>query len=227
MINNDHSILLQQIIVDNSSFSFKELVPKYLYTDTNQTLVRDKDGNILWIELDTSLNLIVDNKFCGTNIYYVDGRIGINRYPLYNYRIDLAIPRNTVITALHIGDGSFGFSMGNGTTDGFIPEIVGIGSNENDTGLYFVGIAGNDNSSNIPLIILDGRSTYNTKLTNRPIFGVTSANYNEYSIIVDTLDNLKVKGNISATDIMINNVSLIKIIKKLQEQIDYLKTKIT
>jgi len=216
MINNDHNILLQQIIVDNSSFSFQEIVPKYLYTDTNQTLVRDKDGNILWIELDTSLNLIVDNKFCGTNIYYVDGRIGINRYPLYNYRIDLAIPRNTVITALHIGDGSFGFSMGNGTTQGFVPEIIGIGSDENDTGLYFVGIAGNNVSSDIPLIILDGRNTFNRKLTNRPIFGVTSGNYNEYVFLID-----------ASGDVKLNGVSILKIIADLQTQIDDLKTKIT
>jgi hypothetical protein len=225
MIKNDHNILLNQIIVDNSSFSFHEIIPKYSYTNTNQTLIRNKDGDILWSEIDLSLNLIVNNKFKETDIYYADGRIGISRYPLFNYRIDIATPKNRVITALHIGDGSFGFSMGNGTSQGFIPEIIGVGSDEDDAGLYFIGIAGNDLSSNIPLIVLDGRSTYNTKLTNRPIFGITSANYNEYSLCIDVSDNLNVKGNISAADILLNNVSLIKIITELQKQINDLKLK--
>jgi hypothetical protein len=141
--------------------------------------------------------------------------------------VDIAIPKDTLMTGFHIGDGSFGFSMGNGTTQGYIPEIIGIGSDENDTGLYFVGIAGNNNQSNIPLIILDGRNTYNEKLNNRPILGITSADYKNYSILVDSSSNLKVEGNISAKDMMINNISLIKIIKELHEEIEYLKTKIT
>jgi len=222
---NKGNIILNQIIFDNSLFSLKEIVPEYSYTDTYQYLTQDKKNNIFWSELDLSLNIIVNNKFKDTDIYYADGRIGINRYPLFNYKIDVAIPKDTIITALHIGDGSFGFSFGNGTSQGFIPEIIGIGSDENDTGLYFVGIAGNDKSSNIPLIVLDGRNTYNDKLTNRPILGITSANYNEYSVVVDTSHNLNVKGNISATDIMINNLSLLEIIRDLQKQINELKLK--
>lgn len=225
MINNDHNILLNQIIIDNSSFSFLEVIPSYSYTDTDQGLTRGKDGNIFWAELDTSLNLIINNKFKDTNIYYVNGRVGLNRFPLFNYKVDIAVPKNAIMTALHIGDGSFGFSMGNGTSQGFIPEIIGIGSDENDAGLYFVGIAGNDKPSNVPLILIDGRNAYNDKLNNRPIFGITSANYNEYSVMVDSLNNLSVKGNISGTDVMLNDISLIKIIKDLQTQIDYLKLK--
>jgi hypothetical protein len=227
MMDNNNNILLKQIKIDSSSFSFKEIIPNYTYTDLDQMLTKDKDGNIFWVGLDLSLNLIVNNKFKETDIYYADGRIGIGRYPLYNYKIDVAVPKDTVITAFHIGDGSFGFSMGNGTLNGFIPEIIGIGSDENDTGLYFVGIAGNNKSSNIPLIILDGRNTYNAKLTNRPILGITSANYDEYSVLIDAFDNLNVKGNISASDIVFNNISLIKIINEIQEQLSNLKTKIT
>ena len=226
MINNDHNILLNQIIVDNSSFSFKEVVPLYQYTDNIQVLTR-YDSSILWAPIDLSLNIILNNRLKNTDIYYADGRVGLGRFPLFNYKVDIAVPKNKIITALHIGDGSFGFSMGNGTSQGFVPEIVGIGSDENDAGLYFVGMAGNNVSSNVPIVILDSRSVYNDKLINRPIFGITSANYREYSILVDALDNLNVKGNISATDVMLNNISLTKIIKELQEQIDELKTKIT
>ena len=226
MINNDHNILLNQIIVDNSSFSFKEVVPLYQYTDNIQVLTR-YDSSILWVPIDLSLNIILNNRLKNADIYYADGRVGFGRFPLFNYKVDIAVPKNKIITALHIGDGSFGFSMGNGTSLGFVPEIVGIGSDENDAGLYFVGMAGNNVSSNVPIVILDSRSVYNDKLINRPIFGITSANYREYSILVDALDNLNVKGNISATDVMLNNISLTKIIKELQEQIDELKTKIT
>jgi len=225
MRNNINNILLKQIVQDNSSFAFKEIIPKYSYSDVDQTLIKNKDGSILWAELDLSLNLIVNNKFLTTDIYYVDGRIGINRYPLFNYKIDLAVPKDTIVTALHIGDGSFGFSMGNGTSQGFIPEIIGIGSDENDAGLYFIGIAGNNISSQIPLIVLDGRNTYNTKLTNRPILGITSANYESYSLLMDASDNLNIKGNISTSDILLNNISLIKIIKELQQQINDLNPK--
>lgn len=230
MINHVNNILLQQIILDNSSFAFKEVVPFYELNSDPQALIRYEDGRLLWSPIDLSLNIIVNNKFIDTDIYYAGGRIGLGRYPLFNYRVDLAIPKNTIITALHIGDGSFGFSMGNGTSQGFIPEIIGVGSDENDTGLYFVGIAGNDSSSNIPLIILDGRNAYNAKLTNRPILGITSANYNEYSVSIDASDNLNVKEEIIAKDLRFkdyNNISLLGIIRDLQEQINDLKTKIT
>jgi len=228
-ISHHHkNIVLDQIMVDNSSYFFKEVIPKYTYANSNQVLARDNDGNIFWIEIDTSLNLVINNRIKDTDIYYANGRVGLSRYPLFNYRVDVAVPKNTIMTAFHIGDGSFGFSMGNGTSNGFVPEIIGIGSDEEDTGLYFVGIAGNDKPSNVPLILIDGRNTYNDKLTNRPIFGITSANYNQYSMCIDASENMKVKGTISAADLLINDeVSLINIIIDLQNQINYLKTKIT
>lgn len=227
MLRNDHNIVLNQIIVDNSSFSFKEIIPTFNFEDKTQVLVRQDSSIFLWMPLDLSLNIIVNNKFKGTNIYYDSERIGVGRLPLHNYKVDIAVPKDTLMTAFHVGDGSFGFSMGNGTTSGFVPEIIGSGSDENDAGLYFVGIAGNEKSSNVPLILLDGRSFYNTKLKERPIFGVTSANYSEYSILLDASDNLNIKGNITLKDVIINNISLKQIIKELQEQIDDLKTKIT
>lgn len=158
-----------------------------------------------------------------SHIFYSDNhRVGLGRFPLFNYQLDIAIPKDTLMTAVHIGDGSYGFSMGNGTTSGFIPEIIGVGSDQNDAGLYFVGIAGNNQPSNIPLVIVDGRSTYNTSLSNRPIFGITSAKYTEYKLLVDQEGNLKIAG-----DLIIENKSLKSRINKLEEDTKYLKTKIT
>ena len=208
-------ILLTQIIVDNdnSILSFKEFVPVYDQGFKPQTLIRQLDGSIRWLDIDLSLNILVNNQFIGTDIYYDKGRIGLGRQPLHNYKVDIAVPANTIITAFHVGDGSYGFSMGNGTTHGFVPEIIGIGSDEKDAGLYFVGVAGNDVSSNIPLIILDGRNFGGTKLTNRPILGITSGNYNEYSFLIQADGN-----------VIINGLSLLKILTNLQNQINELQT---
>ena len=203
--------------------SIQEIVPTFDNENSDtKYLSRDKDGDICWLSLDTSLNIIVDNKFKDTIIYYSnDNRIGVGRFPLFTYKIDIAVPKNTMMTAFHIGDGSFGFSMGNGTTQGFIPEIIGIGSDENDTGLYFVGIAGNDIGSNVPLIIVDGRSYHNNPLKNRPIFGITSSNYNEYKLLVKQNGDLELSG-----DIILENLSLKARIARLEEDVNYLKTKI-
>jgi len=211
-MNNNGNILLTQIIVENSLNTFKEFVPAYDKSFNTQTLVKQPDGNIKWLEIDISLNILVDNKFLNTDIYYDNGRIGVGRHPLHNYKVDIAIPKNTLMTALHVGDGSSGFSMGNGTTLGFLPEIIGIGSDENDAGLYFVGIAGNDVSSDIPLIILDGRNSGGLKLTDRPILGITSGSYNDYAVLIN-----------SNGDIILNGTSLLETIADLQKQINDLK----
>jgi hypothetical protein len=217
-MNNNGNIVLNQIINN----SFKELIPFYEYSDRYQALIT-KDNSIFWAPIDLSLNIIVDNKFKETNIYYDNGRLGLGRFPLYNYKVDIAVPKDTLMTAWHVGDGSFGFSMGNGATTGFIPEIIGIGSDETDAGLYFVGIAGNNNSSDIPLILIDGRNTFNQKLTNRPIFGITSGNYNECVVLIDASENLNVKGNVITNDVILDNQSLLELIKDLQQQISKLK----
>lgn len=212
------NIILIQIVNDGSVSRFLEITPAFEDTDKNQYLTIDKDNNISWSSIDNSLNILSNNRLLGTNIYYDNGRIGIGRSPLFNYRMDLAIPKDSLMTAFHIGDGKYGFSLGNGAHTGFIPEIIGVGSGENDTGLYFVGIAGNDISSNIPLIVIDGRSTYGTKLKNRPIFGITSGEYDNYVIEVDFNGNL-----ITKHDIILENKSLKETIKSLQSQIDEIK----
>jgi hypothetical protein len=223
-MNNNGNILINQIISDNSSFKFKELIPSYDKNGNEQCLTITPDGSVYWKSVDSSYNNIVNNKFENTDIYYdnTNERVGIGRFPLYNYKIDIKTPKDSLLTALHIGDGSFGFSLGNGTSKGFVPEIIGVGSDENDAGLYFVGIASNDVSSEIPIILIDGRNSYGDKITNRPILGITSGDYNEYLVSVDSTGNLSVQ-----TDIVINNKSLLNIIKDLQLQINELKTKIT
>jgi len=223
-MENNGNIILNQVFPDGSSFKIKEILPLYIYSDGPQTLIKQGDSNLYWTSIDLSLNIIVNNRFKDTDIYYDNGRIGLGRFPLFNYKVDVQIPKDTLMTAFHIGDGSFGFSMGNGTTQGFVPEIIGIGSDENDTGLYLVGIAGNDISSNIPLIILDGRNSFGQKLTNRPVLGVTSGNYNEYSMLLDSFGNLNIEKNVLASDMIINGLSLLEIIADLQKQINELKT---
>jgi hypothetical protein len=224
MWNSDNNnLLLNQIHrSDQYNFFVKELIPAFDNDNKNlKQLSRDANGNIFWMTLDLSVNILENNKFKNTNIYYDKGRIGIGRFPLFKYKVDIAIPKNTLMTAVHIGDGSFGFSLGNGATEGFIPEIIGIGSDENDAGLYFVGIAGNNKTSNIPLILFDGRNTYNNKLTNRPILGVTSGKYNEYKLLVDY------NGNLTINDIILENKSLKETIIELKKEIEFIKTKIT
>ena len=130
--------------------------------------------------------------------------------------------------------------MGNGTHEGFIPEIIGMGSDENDAGLYFLGRAGNNLKSDIPLIIMDGRNSQNASLKNRPIFGITSGDYSNYQLIVDHQGRLgigrileiykvEIEGSIKADDLVLDGLSvkaLIDIIKEHQEEIDTLKDKV-
>lgn len=191
------------------------------------------------IEIGCTLDFqIVQNDRIGnTEIFYKDGKIGISRLPLHTYKFDIAVPENTLMTAFHVGDGSYGFSMGNGTSQGFIPEIIGMGSDENDAGLYFLGKAGNQLESNIPLIVMDGRSVTNSSLRNRPIFGVTSGDYNSYKMLVDQKGRLgvgrvpeiykvEVAGSIQADDLVLGDISvkaLIDVIKDHEKEIDNLK----
>lgn len=218
----NNNIILTQISGEAPSITFKELTPAYDGLGI-QSLTFD-GSTVKWSPVITSNDVIVDGRIKDTNIYYNDGRVGIGRSPLFTYHFDLAVPKDTRTTAFHIGDGSFGFSLGNGTNKGFLPEIIGVGSDKDDAGLYFVGIAGNDEQSDIPLVIIDGRSTYNTQITNRPIFGVTSGNYNKYAILIDASENMNVKGTIIAPDIILNKKSLLETINDLQRQINELRT---
>lgn len=222
-MKNNGNIVLHQLQEDGSLFTIKELLPEYTYSENAAVLVKQGDTSIFWKELDLSINIVEGGHIKDTSIYYDKGRVGLGRSPLFSYNLDIAVPKNSTVTALHIGDGSYGFSLGNGTQQGFIPEIIGVGSDETDAGLYFIGIAGNDISSNTPLIIFDGRNRYSTKLNNRPILGITSGDYSDYCVTVDSDNNLNVKGNIAASDIIINNTSLLSVIKDLQQQIEELK----
>lgn len=241
-----NNIILNSI---NENSSFTEIIPSYdsgIIPD--YVLSLDSNGNVIWGKIPVpelpefpkieipDFEVVVDGKIKSTNIYYKDGRIGISRPPMHTYKFDIAVPENTLMTAFHVGDGKYGFSMGNGTSQGFIPEIIGMGSDENDAGLYFLGKAGNDKESSVPLIILDGRSSQNSSLRNRPILGITSGDYNDYKLIVDNrgrvgigkipeIYKMEVQGSIQADDVVIEGLSIkavIEVIKEHQEEIDRL-----
>lgn len=200
------------------------------------------DNGVIKIDASIDTRVIINNRLKGTNIHYLNERLGIGRDPLFSYKFDILVPKNTLMTAFHIGDGEYGFSMGNGTNDGFIPEIIGMGSDENDTGLYFIGRAGNNKPSTIPLIIIDGRNNLHQKVTNRPIFGITNAEYGNYKLIVDhnglvgigkspEIYKLEVNGTIRAKEFLLDSSismnEIAEIIIEQKEEIDLLKDKIT
>ena len=264
MFNKDNSgnIILYQI-TSNDPLSIKEVNPLLQDSSINKFLILNNNKELLWspfelregnnifihnnngfLKIDASVDtrIIINDKLIGTNVYYKDERIGIGRAPLYEYKFDIEVPKNTLLTAFHIGDGSHGFSMGNGTSQGFIPEIIGMGDDENDAGLYFVGRSGNDVSSDIPLIIIDGRNANNNKLSNRPIFGITSAEYNNYKFIVDKnglvgigkipeKHILEVNGIVKAKDFVLDSSisisQLIELIVEQNTQIDIIKNQVT
>ena len=85
-------------------------------------------------------------------------------------------------TALFIGDSSFGISFGNGTKDGYTPEIIGKGSKANDAGIYILSIGKDEVDSNTPLIIFDVRTEDNQPIKNRPIFQIKNGNNPLYTL---------------------------------------------
>ena len=244
MKNND--VILNQY--DSSSSSFREitLLDAFLQNINGGNQIKvslEQDSNHNYIKIDASVDtrVIIDGTLKDTNIFYKDDRVGIGRAPLHNYKFDIKIPKNKLMTAFHVGDGSYGFSMGNGTPQGFLPEIIGMGSDEYDAGLYFLGRSGNNISSSIPLIIIDGRNSFNKSLTNRPIFGITNAQYNKYELLVDQYGNvgigkipqiykLDVNGSIRAADFILDSSvamsELIEIIIEQKNEIDIIKSKL-
>jgi len=244
LLYSDKNILLNQFV----DGKLKELQPPFEFSDDIKILTFDKN-NVRWsslkvdnnlklnidssgnILIDSSLNKwILDDKIIGTEVYYSEGRIGIDRYPLHTYKIDIKVPENTQMTAIHIGDGSYGFSLGNATNNGFIPQIVGMGSNENDSGLYFLGKQSSPAKSNIPLIIIDGRQIDNSPLKNRPIFGISSGEYDKFKFIINYDGNvgigkfpgiykMEINGILKTEDIILDSSSL-------KQEIEYLKTEI-
>jgi hypothetical protein len=265
MEKKDNIILHKKILKDKKT-SILEFIPPFLNNPPEDILSIDSSGNIFWTKIpgfdipeifkpkeilngrgikvipdEKSVKIEVDlfhnNKLLGTELYYKNGRLGISREPLHSYKFDISVPENTLLTAFHVGDGKYGFSMGNGTEQGFLPEIIGMGSDEYDAGLYFLGKSGNDISSNIPLIIIDGRDNNNSNLKNRPIFGVTSGNYSDYKFLIDQFGKIgigkspkkykmEVEGSIEANDFILDGLSLklvIDVIKEHQDEIDRLK----
>jgi hypothetical protein len=230
------NIVVNQITIKGT---FKEVIPLLPDPSIENTLIRDEKGNLMWkpyistqqpIKYSDS-KIIVNGKIKDTNIHYENGRIGIDRKPLLNYKFDIAVPPNKLMTAFHVGDGKYGFSMGNGTNNGFVPEIIGMGSSEEDAGLYFIGRAGNALPSNIPLIVLDARSVYNDSVSNRPILGIKTGRKN---VLILDHQKMEIDGVIKAKDFIIDSsislkdlISIIieqKIeIKTLKDEIDKLK----
>lgn len=214
----------------------------YFDFDSGKGIELQIENGIIKIDASIDTRAIINDRLKDTNIYFLGDRVGLGRAPLHSYKFDIGIPENTLITAFHVGDGKFGFSMGNGTNQGFIPEIIGMGSDENDAGLYFIGRAGNDKPSTIPLIVFDGRNYLHSTVTNRPIFGVTNSQYDEYKFIIDQnglvgigktpeIYKLEVNGKIRATDFILDSSisvkELIEIIITQHNEIDILKNRVT
>jgi len=243
------NILLHQINIEGGDLSFREVIPVFDPSSLPERILSiDSSGNLYWNILPPfpeipevpEFHIVENYRIRETDIFYKDGKIGISRIPLLNYKFDIAVPADTLMTALHVGDGSYGFSMGNGTTQGFIPEIIGMGSDENDAGLYLLGKAGNNLPSDIPLIIIDGRNAAYGSLTNRPIFGITNGDYSQYKLIIDKdgklglgkypeIYKMEIAGSVMAEDFLVGNLSikaLIDVVKELQEEIDTLSNKI-
>jgi len=236
LINPDNvgNIILHQIV--GAPYSIQEVKPTINDPSANSLLTLNNDKTIVWSRLEGVNGVNVTNNngvicidvsvdlFKDTNIHYQDGRIGFGRSPMYSYRMDIAVSENSLVTAIHIGDGKFGFSLGNGTQNGFIPEMIGMGSDENDAGLYLIGRAGNSVGSIIPLIVLDGRSQTNGRILNRPILGVTNSNYTDYLFVIDHNGDVAVNGVLFANNIVVGDVSLKEELEYCKREIDILNS---
>ncbi len=180
------NVLFHQIHIDSGRKSIIEVTPNI---GAGRSYLTINDGSLGWGALTDS-----EGRVEGSDLY-LDGRwIGVGRAPLTKYKFDIKARSNVLDTVFHVGDGSYGFSMGNGTTQGFIPEIIGMGSDQNDAGLYFMGKSMSKEGSDIPLVIIGGTSP----LKNRPILGVTSGPYDKYDMMVDA------KGVLHVNDIHLN-----------------------
>ena len=196
---DNKNLLINQIILnEDGEFKINELVPTFsneegdikfftydeeikwtsIKGSENLSIIKNDNGDII-------IDVSIDDPLKDTQIHFKNGQIGIGGLPIYTYKVDIRVPENTRTTALHIGDGKFGFSMGNATDEGFLPQIVGIGSDSDDAGFYILGKTSVDSNSNIPAIIFDGRNFDNSPLQNRPILGISSGDYFEYKFLID------------------------------------------
>jgi len=253
-LEKNKNLLLNQITnTENDKFSINEFIPPFSNNTPNIKFLT-YDNSIKWTSIEGSNNIsiiknsngdiIIDasikNSLEDTEVYFKDGQIGVGGLPLHSYKVDIRVPENTRTTAFHIGDGVYGFSMGNATDDGFLPQIVGIGSDKDDAGFYILGKAAFDTDSNIPAIILDGRNLDNSPLDHRPILGITSGSYTDYKVLVDAsghvgigsppgIYKLKVNGPIRSTTIVCDTsygvINLINEINDLKERLRILEEK--
>ena len=194
-------ILLNKIIYDGDNVEIREI-----QLDSSTGYLFNNDGILEWVpSLPTTT--IVEKE---TPFEFDDSRVGLGRKPLRNYKFD--IKTGTLETALHIGDGKYGFSMGNGTSQGFIPQIIGMGADENDAGLYFIAKTDTSIASNVPMIVVDGLTN------NRPLFGIANGNYNKFKFLVD------INGTVTANNFQINEslsfTELLEVVKEQQEVIN-------
>lgn len=201
----NHNILFNQIQIDSRGKRIKEIAPDYFGIET-QHLSIDVEGTVHWA-VPNPINL--KGQLRNTNLYFNDSNIGIGRTPSFNSKLDIEANIDELSTIIHIGDGSVGFSMGNGTSKGFIPEIIGMGLDENDAGLYFLGKSRSELKSNIPLVIIGGLSPKN----NRPILGITTGKYDDYVVLIDQV------GTVTVNDIQLkNSISFKEALQIIQDQ---------
>lgn len=189
-LNNKHPYVPSDILPKMEEGTF----PKYLTID--------EENNLVWKCIDNNLNY--------KSLYIKDNRIGIGREPLYKYKFDIALAENTVETGMHIGDGKYGFSLGNGSKTGFIPQILGMSRNTDESALYFVGRTGDADldKSEIPIITFDCRNIYNTNMLNRPLLGIKINGQKTYKMLLDE------KGILHVNDIFIDGKSIFDIFVK-------------
>jgi len=245
---DNKNLLLNKIIKNgDDEFKINEFVPTFS-NDASDVKFFTYDEEIQWSSIKGSDNLSVTKNGNGdiiidvsiapfpeiTDVYFRDGQIGIGGLPIHTYKVDIRVPENTRTTALHIGDGVYGFSMGNATTEGFLPQIVGIGSDADDAGFYILGKASLDTSSKIPAIIFDGRNLDDSPLDYRPILGISSGSYSDYKFLIDAhgrvgigkipeIYKLEVDGNIRANNIIFDTSTGVS---DLRKEIEDLKARI-
>jgi len=247
-IKDNKNLLLNTINIDASgNFKISEQVPHFTndledikFLTYNQTVNWSsiKSSDKIIVKTLPSGDIVIDaslaDPFEGTEMFFRDGQVGIGRLPLHKYKVDISVPVNTRMTGFHIGDGVFGLSMGNATDEGFLPQIIGMGSDSDDAGLYLLGKVSVDMPSNIPAIIFDGRAINNQPLTNRPIFGITNGSYTEYKLLIDQNGNvgvgtqpgiykMKVNGVLRAQNIIVDSSTEIL---DLKQEIENLKRRL-
>lgn len=202
--------VFKRISDENPYFPEEVIIHKDNLLSYPKTLVLDENDNLMWQTIESKEDSCYSINDDGA-LYIKENRIGIGRYPLHKYKLDIALSENKVETGIHIGDGIYGFSMGNGSSNGFIPQIIGMSMKEDEPGLYFIGRTGdydNNIKSNVPIITFDCRNNINTNNINRPLFGIKLNGKKECEMLLDENGILHVK------DISINGVMLSSILKK-------------